>query len=87
LFTVPPRDDKHVEKMFTSFRWLLKKIKTLQRSSLIKVTPELEDSKDDFKIGDFSPEQLCREIVSWFKKNYFYEPKYLCRHFKTFFGY
>jgi len=85
LLKVPPRSHELTEKMFVSFESFLKKLKALEKTGIVRVTPKLENPGKRLEIDRVHIEQACKEIAAWSKDHYFYRPKYLHRHFKTFF--
>jgi hypothetical protein len=85
LFKVPPRSYESMENMFTSFESFLKRVKALETTGIVRVTPKLENPGKRLEINRVPVEQMCREIARWFKGDYFYQTRYLHQHFKTFF--
>ena len=85
LFKVSQRDSCTTFKMFVTFEYLLKELGALQKAGVIEVTPKLEKSYHKLKILKHFPQQLCKEIATFFETNYLYRVRYLCQHFKMFF--
>lgn len=80
-----PRSQKEIRRMFSRFELFISKIKSLQITGLIEVNPELKSQSVNPSIDRNSVIKQCNELISWCKRNYYYEPKYLHKHFETFF--
>jgi hypothetical protein len=85
LAMASPRTREETMRMLWTFELFISKIKDLEKMNLCEVTPRLEELSTHPPIDRVNVARLCSEMVSWFKRNHGYEPKYLCRHFETFF--
>lgn len=72
-------------RMFSTFELFISKIKALQRANLFEVTPRLEVLSAHPSIDRASVTKRCSEMAAWYRRNYHYEPRYLRKHFETFF--
>ena len=52
----------------------------------VEVTPELKRSLIGVNANKQHVKEICEEIVSWFKMYHGYKVKFLCNHFRKFFG-
>jgi peptidoglycan/xylan/chitin deacetylase (PgdA/CDA1 family) len=73
------------QKRFSMFESLLKKIRALKKIRSFEVIPKMEKSLTNLKLDVTSAERICKEIGSWFRRYYGYQPKYLCDHFRKYF--
>jgi hypothetical protein len=85
LMMTSPRSREEMMRMFSTFELFISKIRALQRVNLFEVTPKLELLSGDRSIDRASVAKNCSEMAAWYKRYYNYEPRYLCRHFETFF--
>jgi len=85
LIMASPRSREEMMMMFSTFELFTSKIKALQRTGLFEITPELELLSGDRSIDRASATKRCSEMAALYKRYYHYEPRYLCRHFITFF--
>jgi hypothetical protein len=79
------RRDEEVRSMFSTFELFINQVKALQKTDLFEVTPKLEKRAVHPSIDRASVAERCNEMIAWYKTNCHYEPRYLHKHFETFF--
>jgi hypothetical protein len=87
LLPVDPLSPRLTQMRFREFELLLKKIRALERVCGVEVTPEVKKSVFNFRADAVFAEKICKEIESWFRRFYGYQPKFLCTQFQKFFGF
>jgi peptidoglycan/xylan/chitin deacetylase (PgdA/CDA1 family) len=86
LRTVEPLSPRLAQNRLTTFKLFLNKIQSLWKINAIEVTPELKKSLVSVDVDKHCLEEICGEIVYWFKTYYGYEASFLCNHFRKFFS-
>jgi hypothetical protein len=85
LIPAIPRSQEEIRRLFSLFEWFLSNINAMQRTGLIKVTADLKSQTVNPSIDRDSVTKQCSELVAWCKRNYYYKPKFLRKHFEKFF--
>jgi hypothetical protein len=85
LIQTIPRSKEESGRLFSMFELFIRNINALQRTGLIKITAEPKSQKGNPSIDRDTVMRQLNQLVSWCKSNYYYEPKYLHKHFEKFF--
>ena len=80
-----PRSKEDSRHLFSMFELFIRNINALQRTGLIKITAELRSQKANNSIDRAAVTRQLNQLICWYKNNYYYEPKYLHKHFEKFF--
>ncbi len=85
LLRVPQRPIREIAMLFSRFEMLLKQINILRRSKLIETDPYLQAQSKRLTMNETKVQKCFEESISWPKKYFGYNPRYLRSHFFEFF--
>jgi hypothetical protein len=85
LCPVSQLSPKLSQKRFNTFELFLKKIRVLNETNALEVTPRMEQPPINLNADIAIVEKTCEEMGSWFRRYYGYQLKFLCYHFRKFF--
>ena len=81
------RSLNEIKSLFCKFNLLLKQIKSLEETGLIKIESDLTEAEEKLTATQINVQKCHETIVQWPKKFFNYEPKFLRRHFFSFFSF
>lgn len=79
------RNPEEISTLFVTFEKFLSRMKLLQKSGIFKFTAESCESLNELSITRQIAEDCYNDSVRWPRRLFNYEPKFLKKHFFTFF--
>jgi peptidoglycan/xylan/chitin deacetylase (PgdA/CDA1 family) len=85
LLTAPPRNAEKTRIMLLKFERMLKMVKALQKSGVVEITPDLQESKRDLNVAKVKVKKILENSLYWPRTFFAYEPRFLLSHLQRFF--
>jgi hypothetical protein len=86
LCMVVPKSQKEAQDMLRGFELFLKRINFLAKKGILEVTPPLQEGKIKTSFTEADILRVYRRSISWPKKFFNYQPKFLLSHFFKYFN-